>query len=771
MSVGRFAWVSTLIVLIGLGGYALAVTMTLRMDLSFFLPRTSTPTTQMILDRFRDGPASSIVLIGLSGAPESTLARASNSFAKAIAESDKFRFASNGAPPSLAELGDLVAYRYLLNPPINSDDFGATGLHRKLSEALRLLSTTLGSQLKVLLPADPTLRIMDIARYLHGSADVHRIDGVWFTPDGKTALLVAQTKAAPFDYAAQSLVVEWLRQTLDELRGKDDLKLDVTGPSIFAVQAHDVISSEAQWLNIIAFLAVAILIVIVFRSFYMILPLMLPLIAGILLGAAATQVIFGYVHGTSLAFGSTLIGVAVDYPIHLAVHAARTGDAKRTIRNIWKTLQLSALTTIVAFGALVFSNFPGLSQLGIIAVVGILTAALMTRWLIPLMLPDQSRYRLPLLRLPEAGARSRKAAGLVLTAGVIAAVLALASRGDSLWQHDLAGLSPIDRVEQQRDGYFRAALGVPDVRRLLVVDGASAEDILTRSESVALDLDRLVRDGTLGGFDMAAKYLPSARSQRERQTKLPTSDVLAAALNDALVGLPFNSKTFDPFLRDVEVARTAPPLTVDRLRASPFGAKLDTLIFEKSGAWVGLIALAAIKDDNGLGNLAQKASAPWLHYVDLKATSYEIAENYRREALFWLGGGIVVAVIVLLYGLRRIRSVLGVALPVLGAIVLTAGILVSWGASLSIFHLIGLLLVGGLGMDYGLFFNRRGDDAEDGHVTFTAVALCCLTTVAVFGILAASALPVLNNIGVTVAIGVSLAFVLCYLLRSQPDMA
>ena len=612
------------------------------------------------------------------------------------------------------------------------------------------------------------MRTLDVLSHWRGTADAHRVDGVWFTPDDKTTLIVAQTKAAPFDYQAQSAVIEWLHQTFAGIPDSQGLKLEMTGPSVFTVEAQAVIKQEVQWLNLAAFLAVTLLIVVAFRSVYLMFPLMVPLVGGILVGTAATQAIFGYVHGTSLAFGSTLIGVAIDYPLHLAVHTRRTSDAMRAVREIWPTLRLGAITTVVAFGSLIFSSFPGLSQLGVIAVGGILTAALATRWLLPRLLPGPTTGKMVILPLPASGRRGRRYAAIACAVAVATAGSALALHADSLWQHDLAGLSPISRAEQARDRYFRTAIGAADVRRLLVVSGASAQVTLRRSETLEPDLDRLVHDGALGGFDMAAKYLPSVEAQKARQEIIPPPETLASRLHEALAGLPYKPSYFDAYLRDAEASRTAAPITLKDLETSLLGARVGTLLFESGASWIGLIAVAAVKDDNALKSMAQSRSASWLHYVDLKTVSDEVVADYRDQALSWLAGGVVVAMGVLLYGLGSISAVLRVALPVLSAIVLTAGILTSVGTSLSLFHVIGLLLVGGLGMDYGLFFNRleNGDDAR--RTTFTAVALCCATTVIVFGILAASSLPVLSGIGQTVAVGTFIAFVLCFLLRAEP---
>ena len=83
---------------------------------------------------------------------------------------------------------------------------------------------------------------------------------------------------------------------------------------------------------------------------------------------------------------------------------------------------------------------------------------------------------------------------------------------------------------------------------------------------------------------------------------------------------------------------------------------------------------------------------------------------------------------------------------------------------LNLFHLISLVLVAGLGLDYALFFEHAADDPAEQRRTLHAVLVCSLSTFAVFALLAASSVPVLRAIGLPVAIGVASNFLLALLL-------
>src|SRR5690606_40810124 len=104
----------------------------------------------------------------------------------------------------------------------------------------------------------------------------------------------------------------------------------------------------------------------------------------------------------------------------------------------------------------------------------------------------------------------------------------------AFWQNDLSRLTPVPAADLQRDAQLRAELGAPDVRYMLAVQDTDVEAALFRSERLLPVLEKLKAEGVLAGYDLAARYLPSAALQRARQAKLPDADTLRASLEQAL---------------------------------------------------------------------------------------------------------------------------------------------------------------------------------------------------------------------------------------------
>jgi predicted exporter len=149
-----------------------------------------------------------------------------------------------------------------------------------------------------------------------------------------------------------------------------------------------------------------------------------------------------------------------------------------------------------------------------------------------------------------------------------------------------------------------------------------------------------------------------------------------------------------------------------------------------------------------------RALAGEVPLLDLKAESERLLASYRHEALRLCAVAGTAIVLVLALGLRQAGAVVHVILPVVLALVIAAAALQLAGQRLTVFHLIAMLLVMGIGLNYALFF-----DHPESRSTLFALLMTCATTLLASGTLAFSANPVLQAIGVTVTVGAVAAFV------------
>lgn len=726
-------------------------------DLSAFLPKSGSLQQQRLIEHLRSGGASRTMLIGLEGAGPDELARASRTLVRALAGDPRFDFVTNGGVEHTQLARELVLkYRYLLSPAVEPGRFGEESLRAALSENLDLLTSLAGLALKEVLARDPTGELRKIGEASLQQAPASR-HGVWFSQDGKLALLLAQTAASGIDAVRQ-------QEALDAvLRAAPDpaVRVLVSGPGTFAALTRAAIERDSRWLTAIAGALVALILVYVYRSPRTVALSVLPVLSGLVVGVAAVSAVFGSVHGITLAFGATLIGEAVDYPSYVFAQRRAGESVLGVLSRIWPTLRLAALTTVFGSLALVLSSLQGLSQLGVLSMVGVLVAGLVTRWVLPALAPGAAAAPPRSLPFSLIGAARFLQRGRWLAWALLAASLVLiAARQGRIWDDDLGHMSPLPEDAWRTDVRLRAALHAPDAGYLLSIAAPSREAALRQSERAALVLEQGVRDGLLEGFDMAARYLPSEQTQQRRRAALPDAGSLRRALAAASRGLPYRQDAFAPFVRDVEATRRGPLLTLEDLRGSGLDLKVSSLLASQDGEWQALVPLTGVRGAAQAEELARRMPAE-VHasFLDLKAQSDRLVGGYRAQALRLAGVGAIAIALLLLAGLRDPLAALRVMLPVYAAIAMTVALFAAKGAGLTLFHLVSLLLVLGVGLNYALFFDRAERGTESERETSLALTVCFLTTLTAFGCLATSRIPVLSAIGLTVSIGAALSLV------------
>lgn len=732
-------------------------------DLTLFMPKGDTALANLMLEELRKGPPARVILVAIEGDAQRTRAAISQNFAQRLRESGLFVRVENGQSVlSEAEREYFFKYRYLLSPKVNAERFSAVSLRALFEQRLRELGSPLPSMSKNRLPSDPSGEFAAIAASWNPVNQPKKYHGVWFSPDGRRALLMVETKAAGFDIDAQEKVVTVMRQVFNDAKEGAAMKLTLSGPGVFSVMSRDEIRSESQAFSLVASLSLLVFLFAVYRSARLVLLSALPLISAVLAGIICVMLLFDGIHGITIAFGVTLLGVAIDYPLHLFSHLHGGESTGNSLRRIWPTMRLGVLTTVTAYVVMTLTQFEGLSQLGVFAIAGLLSAAAVTRWVLPSMIgpawaaPRDPGQALWIDRLLNPG----RAALAVMVAIGLAALLSLLMLREFPWENNLAALSPIPDSARQLDRQLRSQLGAFEVRHVVTVVTQDEEQTLQVSETLAKALDGLVAQDQISGYEIASRYLPSQRTQLARRDSLPPPPALSAAVDEALLDLPFKHGLFDPFRHDVEDSRSLPALRLADIHTGFIGLRVSSLFFQRDNRWVAVAPLAGVRSPEALSAWFAENLPENVYYMDLKVASNDMVQSFRQETLKRVAWGGLVIVVMLLVGLRSVRRVLAVLVPLSLAVATDLAALVWMGERLSLFHLISLLLVVGIGIDYSLFFSRPDTDPAMRRRTFHALVICGISTTLVFGILALSQIPVLKAIGATTAIGVVAAFLM-----------
>jgi predicted exporter len=276
----------------------------------------------------------------------------------------------------------------------------------------------------------------------------------------------------------------------------------------------------------------------------------------------------------------------------------------------------------------------------------------------------------------------------------------------------------------------------------------------------------------LAHFDSPHRVLPSIATQQARIAALPSRDDLARRLPLALKDLPISAGKLAPFLDEIDAARQRAPLQLKDLQGSSLGLAAESMLVERPGQWSALMPLRAVAGQSINAALVRAAIAQsgvgsvWL--VDLKDESGKLYAGYLSEAALLSAGGAAAIILLLLVVLRSPSRVLRIVLPLLATLLVVNAGLTLIGERLTLLHLVGMLLIVAVGSNYALFFARPAGESIAAR-TLASLLLANLTTVAGFGLLAFSSVPILKALGITVGPGALLALIFSALLAARHE--
>lgn len=738
-------------------------------DMSFFLPARPSAAQQVLVDQLKEGVVTRLLMVAIEGGDAAQRAAVSRQLDGRLEKLPEFVSVQNGQAGNLnADRDFLFRHRYLLSPAVKPERFTVDGLRESIANSVDLLASPAGMMIKPMLPRDPTGEMIELLSGLNAGAQPSVQEGVWASRDGQRAMLLIQSAALGSDTDAQEQAIATIRSEFAESAreaGISDARMVISGPGVFAVKSRETIKDEVSKLSAISTLAIIGVLLFVYRSARLLSLGLLPVVSGALAGIVAVSLVYGTVFGITVGFGAALIGEAVDYSIYYFVQSGRLGAAEWRTR-FWPTIRLGVLTSVCGFTALLFSGFPGLAQLGLYSLSGVLTAALVTRFILPALAGNDHPVRdLSHLASPlNAGIRAMQSLRWPVILLTVAATTVLVIDRHELWHPNLSALSTVSAEDTATDMALRADIGAPDSRYMAVITAPDREAALQAAERAGRQLDALVAQGIIGGYDSPARFLPSQAMQAARRASLPAGDELAARLQLAQADSPLAANKLGAFLDEVARAKEQGSITRETLNGTSLSLAVDSLLMQRPDSWSVLLPLRPPAGDKNVEiriepvRAALAASDALL--IDMKFEFDRLYNDYLDEATLLSLAGFAAIVALLAVTLRSARRLGAVLLPLLLAVILVIAGVHLGGEQLHLMHLIGMLLIVAVGSNYALFFDRAGKENRLDAPTLASMAVANLTTAIGFGTLALSSVPVLHAVGITVGPGAVLALLL-----------
>lgn len=582
---------------------------------------------------------------------------------------------------------------------------------------------------------------------------------LWVSGDNmEWAVLVCEIEGSAFALSGNAVYGQALDAAAAAARlAQPGVQLLTAGVPLHAEAAAVQASRE---INIIGWGSLAAVLLLVWLAFRSLRPMALVAVSlgvGTATAVSVTALVFGELHLLTLVFGASLVGVAEDYGIHyFAMRQAQPGAQPRSLmRQLFPGLSFALLTSVLAYLVLGVAPFPGLRQMAVFSAVG-LVAAFLT---VVCWFPWLDRGTIAPSRFSDAVAASlSRWPRLHWPLWAWAIVIAFTALGG--WKlrgsDDLRQLqgSPAELVRAQIE--TGRLLGLPGVAQFYLVRGASADEVLLREEALKTRLDALVHEGRLTGYSAVSDWVPSLA--RQQANAALTSRVEREVLSD--VGQVLGESLHRPDF-------AAGPLTIEAWLANPVSLAARMLwLGDIDGAMTSVVMLRGVHDVAALPQLAGVATGlAGVRWVDKVGEISSLLGRYRLAMTGLLVAGHVL--VLFLLWLRYRQQAWRAWLPTFMATLLTVALLGWLGQPLQLFNVLALLLLLGIGVDYGIFLlEHRGDGSA-----WLAVVLGAGSTWLAFGLLGLSSTPALRAFGLTLLFGIALVWLLSPCLRIGDDAA
>jgi predicted exporter len=557
--------------------------------------------------------------------------------------------------------------------------------------------------------------------------------------DGKTWYIVrGQVTGNPFISANQQAIIGVVKDFATRHREAQLLR---SGLIFHAAEAARIARFEVSTVGIGSLLGILLLVVSVFRTWQALAAIAFTLSSSALIALATSLAVFNRVHLVTVAFGSTLLGLAFDYCFHFLIKQQTTGSASQAGRIIRRGILLSAGSSITAYLLQLLSPFAGLQQFAVFMAAGLIGACgavmVLARYYRAPPSPGFDKWlRLYPRHLATWYSRLSRprwiwfAALPVLILMLMVFIAGVGTR-DDIRLLNTSSQSLLDSERQVRD-----LLGVIDGQRYWLVNGRDEQQVLERSEELMDILSEQSKAGA-DSFISVAQLVPSQARQRQNHAlvadMLYGSDGAMARLCAMLDSDCNNWQTqFGAFQAGLVPSRV-PPAIASMFPVLQLGNQNTGVVLLRYGARLSEATLDKVNDLEGV------------RYVDQVRNLSTTLAQYRVQI------SLLLAVFIGLFALgcfifyRRQGPLVLTCVLVSMAVSLAS----SAGGGLTLFHILGLLLVLGLSVDTAVFYLELGLDGE----SWLASTLAAVTSILAFGLLSLSQVPVLHYFGTVVFSG------------------
>ena len=478
--------------------------------------------------------------------------------------------------------------------------------------------------------------------------------------------------------------------------------------------------SSSISINFVSVLITALIVFLTylyFKNYYLLIPIALSISFGYLAGFSITNAIFNNFHLITLLFGTTLIGIGIDYSYHYIFALNKNFE-------LYKDLTLSFLSTSIAFSLLYILNIDILNQIATFTNIGLLAIFIFIITIYPCI-----NFSRPIKNYaPKLKFKYKK---LLITLMLLILCLGFAKLN---FNDSLASLYKPKKALLKAEMLFNNVSNqFKSTGTIIVVSSPSKDFIFKEEEKITKILDEQNIN-----YISITKFFPSITTQEEnfKLVKNLYKNKLNS-YNSLLSKKQINNLMNTPFIPQI----TENIDIVD-----------DLLLNDKT-------SLIITNSDKNLPEI----NSPNVEVIDFQKTISEHLKEYRLKLLkllplIYLS---LYLLLMLAYGVKKSKKMI---LPIGISSFLVNSCTSLIGIQLNLFNILGLLLALGFTIDYAIFNKNKTDEVE------AAIFLACTTTAFSFLLLTFTAFKLISTLALTLSLGIIFNYILIKIFTEKKEI-
>ncbi|UEQ74781.1 MMPL family transporter [Chryseobacterium arthrosphaerae] len=598
---------------------------------------------------------------------------------------------------------------------------------------------------------------------LNISKDFKLEDSYIVTKDGKNLLLFIDPKNKSNDTKANEFFVDQLNIIKDSLNKQFKGKTEISyfGSPVIAVANAQQIKKDIQNTVVISMTVLLVLLIYYFRNFFTPIIVFLPTVFSVLLALLVLYFIKDKISAISLSVGAILIGITIDYALHILTHYKHNNNIEELYKEITQPIILSSATTAVSFLCLVFVRSEALKDLGLFAAITVILSSFTALIIVPqLYKPKEKGENLNTNFIDKIGSYPyEKNKPLIIGCSVIILACLFGFRHVG-FNEDIGDLNYIPKELKISEAKLQKLSDITSKSIYTISYGNSEEEALARNSELSSFLEKEKKQGKILSYNSIGSVVLSEKDQQKKieewnnfwngNKKNETISELIGNGNK----LGFNSSAFDNFNQVLNKNYTTLSLKdYEKVKA----LQISEFMSNENGFHTvsNVVKVDETKRDAFIKDIEKKHDA-------LAIDRQQMNENFlgllKRDFNTLINYSLLAIILTIIVFFRNFELTILTMFPIVLTGVVTAGILYFLGLELNIFSTVVCTLVFGVGDDFSIFLTQA---MQKEHTTGKnelptyriSIILAVFTTILSIGSLIFAKHPALHSLALVALIG------------------